>query len=54
MEHFYPVIIVQTTPYYDQKDGTCGLRKSVATFKQQNYLENYISNTLNICNFNYF
>ena len=42
MEQLYSIQSISTTPYQDQKDGTCGLRKTVATFKQENYLENYI------------
>jgi phosphoglucomutase len=33
---------VATTPYSDQKTGTSGLRKKVATFRQRHYVENFV------------
>ena len=33
---------VSTTPYFDQKMGTAGIRKKVKTVLQPNYLENFV------------
>lgn len=39
---------VETTPYADQRPGTAGLRKKVATFRQANYMQNFVQSIFDV------
>lgn len=41
------ITIVPTEPFENTKPGTSGLRKSVTTFQQEHYTENFVQATLN-------
>lgn len=43
----YHIERLPTTPYFDQKPGTSGLRKKVKVFLQQNYIINFVQSILN-------
>lgn len=43
--HIMPIVVHSTQPFEGQKPGTSGLRKKVSTFRQKNYLENFVQST---------
>lgn len=42
------ITTIETTPFADQKPGTSGLRKKVAVFKGEHYLENFVQSVIDV------